>query len=595
MEFKYIAITLCLFLLAFLLYKEFSRASKARLIWRVLANVIAVACFVLLIIPITYNTHLKQSANEIILLTAGTNPDSVAKLKGTKYSFASAEIKGIKANSIPDLSYFLATHKDIRKINVYGYGLANEELKNLEGYGISFHPSEKPNGIISANWLPEIKTTEQLKVQGVYQNSNRKNVKLLFKGLGNSIDSIAVEAKSTKSFSFKNQPKQTGSAIYQLIALQGNDTLAKEPVPFLVAEQPQMKVLILASFPDFEYKFLKKWLYDNQYPLAFRSQISKNKYSSDFLNIDSLNLNRINTASLKKFDVLIIDEEALKAIGPDERQSIENAVNTGMGLFIRISNPKPATALSGKFSRFESPASKYKPLSLLLKDENYKFPRLPLEQTLFLKTARNDQPVIIDGSGKILVNSTIIGSGKILISSISSTFNWLLSGKTDDYAKYWSEILSKTARKKLEIQSVKTFPQFPSINEQTRFVVDLAEAGKVPLLKIDSIKLGPRQNIELPFEWDAVFWPTTHGWNNLSVNQSARSFYVYRNTDWQALRNQQKINLTHLFADKSKNQQRKTATTDLFYQEDVSLWWFFIGFLFASAFLWFESRILDAK
>lgn len=592
MDFKYIVLIICLLLLAFMLYKEIGRINKARLFWRILASITTVCCFALLVIPIKYNSGLKQNANEITLITEGANPDTVAKVKGIKYVIASSETKGIKTNQIPDLSYLLATNKNIRKLNIYGYGLSDEELKNLKGYELNFHPSEPPTGIISASWQSKIKTTEQLNVQGIYQNTSNKKVKLLLKGLGNSIDSILVEAKSNRSFSFKSQPKQIGKAVYRLISFQGKDTLSKEPVPFLVGEQIPMKVLILASFPDFEYKFLKKWLYDNQYPLAFRSQISKNKYSSDFLNMDSLNLNRINASSLKKFDVLIIDEEELAAISQEERTAIDIAINSGLGLFIKISNPKPTTTLGGKFSRFESPASKDKQLGLSLKEENYKLGKLPLEQTLFLKTSQNDQPLIADVSGKILVNSTIKGSGKVVVSSVASTFNWLLSGKTYDYTTYWSEILSKTARKKLEIQSVKTLPQFPSVNEQTRFVIDLAESGKVPSLKIDSIKLAPRQNIELPFEWDTIFWPTTYGWNNLSVNQSAEPFYVYKKEDWQALKNQQNINYTLQFINRTKNQQLKTAVTDISFQEEVSIWWFFIGFVFASAFLWYESRIM---
>ncbi|GGI24633.1 hypothetical protein [Pedobacter mendelii] len=592
MDFKYIVLILCLLLLAFLLYKEISRANKGRLVWRVLASLIAVICFALLIIPVKYETSLRRNANEITLLTAGINPDSIAKLKGQKYSLASADLVNAKTILIPDLSYFLATHKDIKKLNIYGNGLSDEELKSVNGYEINFHPAAKPNGVISANWQHKIKTTEQLNVQGIYQNTSNEKVKILLKGLGNSIDSLSIEPKSDKSFSFNTQPKQTGKAIYQLIALQGRDTLSKEPIPFLAGEQSPMKVLILASFPDFEYKFLKKWLFENKYPLAFRSQISKNKYSTDFLNMDSLSLNRINASSLKKFDVLIIDEEELAALGGSERAAIDNAVNSGMGIVIRILNAKSITPISGRFGRFESPVPKDKQLGLLLKDENYKFSKLPLEQTLFLKASQNDQPLVADGSGKILVNSTIKGSGKILISSLVSTFNWLLSGKTSDYTTYWSEILSKAARKKPEIQSVKTTPQFPVINEKIRFVVDLGESGKIPKLKIDSLKLAPRQNIELPFQWDTTFWPTRDGWNNLSVNQSTQSFFIYKNTDWQALRNQQKINFTQLFIDKLKNQQRKTTITDISFQEDVSPWWFFAGFLLASAFLWYESRIL---
>lgn len=595
MEFKHVVLILSMLLLIFLLYKEISSANKARLFWRILATIVAVTCFALLVIPIKYNSGLKQHADEMTLITEGANPDDLNKVQGAKYTLnASASLKN-KSIFIPDLPYFLATHKDIRKLDIYGSGLNDNELKSLEGYELNFHPSEIPSGIISASWQAKIKSTERLTVQGIYQNNSEKMVKLLLKGLGNPIDSISVEANTNKSFSFNTRPKQTGKAVYQLISFQGQDTLAKEPVPFAVDEQMPMKILILASFPDFEYKFLKKWLYDNQYPLAFRSQISKNKYSSDFLNMDKLNLNQINGSALRKFDVLIVDEEELAAITPAERAAIDNAVNAGMGLFIRISNPKPLSPASSRFVRFESPVPKDKQLSLAIKDDNYRFSKLPLEQTLYLKPSQNDQALVADAGGKVLVNSTLKGAGKILISSLSSTFNWLLSGKTSDYTTYWSEILSKAARKRIETQTLKIVPQFPSVNEQARLIVELSMSGKAPSLKTDNIKLAPRQNMELPFEWDATFWPAKSGWNDLSINQVGESFFVYKKEDWQALKYQQTINSTLEFVNNAHKKETKTKISDSIIQKEVSIWWFFAGFLFASAFLWFESRILDTK
>jgi hypothetical protein len=591
MEFKYIAILAGLLLMAFLIYKEVRRANQARLAWRILASILAVVCFVLLIVPIKYETHVQQNADEVILLTQGTNLDSVAKLKGKKYALPSVDLKNTRAITIPNLSYFLKSNPNIQKLKIYGYGLSAAELEDLKGYQIVFHPSTNPSGIISANWPAKLKTSESLQVQGTYQNSGSETVKLLLKGLGKTVDSTSIEAKANKSFSFKTNPKQTGKAVYELIALQKKDTLAKEPVPVQVGDQAPMKVLILASFPDFEYKFLKNWLYENQYPLAFRSQISKNKYASDFLNMDGFNLNQISSASLKKFDILIIDEEELAAISPGERASIDLAVKNGMGLLIRVTNVKASSTLSGRFSRFESPALKGKPLNLTLAEDHFKFNPLPLEQALFLKANQSDKPLIVDASGKTVVNSSISGYGKVLVSTLSSTYNWLLSGQKTDYTTYWSKLLANAARKRNEILAVNISPQFPVVNQKIRVVTDLAESDKLPILKIDNIQLSPRQNMELPFQWDALYWPQRAGWINLQRNQTIEPIYIYQKTDWQALKNQQILNDTHQFIKNLNTTKAKSNITDTIIENEVSVWWFFTGFLFACAFLWYESRI----
>jgi len=592
MEFKYIAMLLGILLLAFLVFKEVRRTNHARLIWRILASIIAVGCFVLLIVPIKYETHEQQNADEVILLTTGTNLDLVAKLKAKKYALPSVNLKNVQAATIPDLSYFLKSNPNIQKLNIYGYGLSATELKNLERYQIVFHPSTNPTGIIAANWPGRLKTSEPLQVQGTYQNSGSDSVKLLLKGLGRAIDSISIDARSNKSFSFKTTPKQTGKAVYELIALQQHDTLAKEPVPVQVGDQAPMKVLILASFPDFEYKFLKNWLFENQYPLAFRSQISKNKYAFDFLNTDSVNLNQINAAVLKKFDILIIDEEEFAALSPAERASIDVAVKRGMGLLMRVANVKATTTIGAKFGRYESPVLKGKGLNLMLQEDHFKFNALPLEQALFLKINQNDLPLVTDATGKNLLNSNINGYGKILISTISSTYNWLLSGQKTDYATYWSKVLANAARKKNTIQSVNIVPQFPVVSQRMNIIVDLAESGKVPILKMEGIQLSPRQNMELPFQWDAYYWPQKTGWTDLQVNQKIETAYIYQKNDWLALKNQQKLNDTHRFTKTSASVKNNTQLKDIVIEEQVSMWWFFMGFLFAAAFLWYEARIL---
>ncbi|WP_406826008.1 hypothetical protein [Pedobacter sp. KACC 23697] len=592
MEFKYVAMLAGLVLLAFLLYKEVCRGNKARLIWRILANIIAVSCFVLLMVPISYKTRVPQNTGELILFTAGTHPDSISRLKGKKYVHSSADLKNVKAINIQDLSYFLKSNPNIHKLSVYGYGLNKAELAQLKGYQVIFHPAANPTGIIAADWPGRLKTTESWQVQGTYQNSGSRAVKLLLKGLGKTVDSIEIGSKSSKAFSFKTTPKQNGKAVYELISLQKNDTLAKEPVPIQVADQAPMKVLIMASFPDFEYKFLKNWLYENQYPLAFRSQISKNKYAFDFLNLDSLSLNRISTSSLKKFDVLIIDEEELAAISPDERSSIDLAVKNGLGLLIRVANLKASTTLGGRFSRFESPALKGKPLILRLTEDQFKFNALPTEQGLFLKPDPTDQPLIFDSNGNAMVNSTINGYGKVLISTLSSTYHWLLSGQKNDYATYWSKLIANAGRKRNDMLTVNTIPQFPVVNQKTRIITALSTADKLPVLKVDNVQLSPRQNMALPFQWDALYWPQKPGWTNLEVNQTTEPIYIYRKNDWQALKYQQTLNDTHQFIQNLSQNDTKTQLADTVLTEEVSRWWFFAGFLIAAAFLWYEARIL---
>lgn len=557
-----------------------------------MATVLMLACFALLIIPISYSVKKKTPAGVLTLLTAGTHLDTIAAIKGAKYDLDSTLFpmrKSQRINHIADLAYYLKGHPTVKTVNIYGYGLSETELKALKDKQISFHPAIRPSGIISASWQKKLKATESLNVQGVYHNSTKETVKLKLYGMGTSLDSVRVKPKAQVQFSFVNRPKQMGRAVYSLIALQGNDTLSVEPVPFEVSIKAPVNVLILASFPDFEYKFLKKWLYENEYAVALRSQISKNKYSTDFLNMKAVNVNQLNQALLKNMDLVVIDEAELAAISANDRASIYNAVANGMGLIIRVANSKPESP-SQNFNQYEVLSAIEKPLSLR-SSGNLKFSDLSFKQTLFLKSGINEHPLITDETGKILVNSRLSGMGKILTSTFLSTYQWELAGKQYDYGNFWSLLFNKSSRKKIENQSVLLAPQFPSVDEKTRLSLSLAD-DKVPTIVIDSIKISPRQNMEIPSEWDGIYWAKNFGWHRLAINQTTENIYFYKNSDWKDAKNFIKLAHTrNIVADQASE---KVIDDEIEFSEieTISKWWFFVGFLLTISFLWYEQRFL---
>ncbi|RYG21808.1 MAG: hypothetical protein EOO07_01635 [Chitinophagaceae bacterium] len=517
MEIKYTVILACLAFAIFLIFKEIKRNDRSRLIWRLLASLLMMTCFVLLLIPVRYSTKKQGPLDELNFYTEKSNPYA-------------------------DLHYHLKTHPEIKKINIYGYGLFSDELKKLSDYKISFHPLGIPSGLISASWPRKIKATEHLFVQGHYHNATDKNVKLTLFGLGTTLDSAIVKANTKAKFSFIANAKQQGRAVFELIAMQDKDTLAAEPVPFEVEARVPIRVLILASFPDFEYKFLKKWLFENQYQVALRSQISKNNYSTEFLNRKRVNLSQINQSLLKDIDVAIIDEAEL-------RPELLNAVNAGMGLIIRTNSIKPTPY---------------------------------------------HQPLLRDTAGKISVDSRLNGMGKIITTTMASTYSLQLAGKEEAYSKHWSLLLNKSLRKRIPPYAYTIEPQWPSIDEKARLTVSLADAHP-PLISFADLPIAPRQNMAFPHTWDGFFWPKITGWSALSINKNKENIYCYQQTDWKAAKNYAKLKATADFVANQTNLGIKSKERAYFGSNELSKWWFFIGFLAAISFLWYEQRFLAFK
>jgi hypothetical protein len=594
MEFKYLAIGLCLILGGFLLGKEWRRANKARRALRLLASSIAVICFALFIFPVSYQAERPERPHELNLLSTGVIKDTVKNIKGrllTADARLFQSLKMPKLDLIADLPYFLKSEPEINHLNIYGYGLSADELSALQGYQLNFYPSAIPKGLISASWNPRLKSSETLSLQGIYNKEGDLPVKILLQGLGTTLDSLTINAKGENTFSLKGRPKQSGRAVYHLIALEGKDTLAKEPVPVEVQPALPLKILLLAAHPDFEYKFLKNWLFEKQYPVIFRSRISKNKYSTDFLNTENTNVNRINSTLLNKIDLLVIDEEELEVLSAAELASIRTAVDSGLGLLLRITGVKATTAISRGFDRYESPELKNKTLTQLSEQERL-FGPLPFEQAIFLRTAATDQPLLTEKTGKVLVSSRIYGMGKVTANVVPSTYNWLLNGQKEDYADFWSTLLSRTARKAAATEHWGIDPAVPVLRQRINITVDQDVPQKAPLISRNGLRLSPLQNIELPFQWQVSTWTTEQGWNEVNLNGKTEFFYVYREQDWKEQRNMAKLKATAAFVKEQKSTISPPETNVLMKNKQLSIWWFFFPFLLAVTFLWYETKML---
>jgi hypothetical protein len=558
---QYAVILSCFILLVFLLLAEVKRINKDNLLLRLLANIIAVSSLALLFIPLTYKVDIEVD-HSLNIFTPGTNQDSVPKSLRKGYALA----------SIPDLSYLLKSRPEISSVNVFGYGLAPSDLEALKYYKLNFYPSA-PSGIVSVRWNSRLSYTEKLQIQGKYINSSSNEVKLVLRGFGDSLDSAFIPAGKTSTFSLKTIPKQAGKAVLNLFAYADGKLLVEEKVPIEVTESKPMTILLLSSNPDFEYKFLKNWLFEEGHALMMRSRISKTAISSDFLNTKPVDLKIISGDILKKIDVLIADEEELATISNQEYQQIEQAVAKGMGLCIRISQPNipRSLAITRNLARYE------------LKSANDKE-----EQSLFLRPANTALAALKDKAGRIIAAKSLYGKGKVTGLVSLTTYKWLLESKESTYKRYWSDIVGGSATMKSGSAPFEIFPQFPIV--QQTFRVNARQVSlTVPTIRLNNVVLAPRQNVVLSNDWDAIADAKSVGWNRVNINGKEGSFFVYDKDSWQNLRNSAKIKAN--VAASEFSQPLKSAKLLKTIEKRFPVWIFYLLFALSSGFLWLEPKL----
>lgn len=580
-------------LLVFLIYKEVRRVNRARLFIRLLAVILAVAALVFLFFPLKYKATKNKEGEQLHLVTAGADFSTLKdELYYTTDSSVLLNSNGRRFKFIPDLAYYLQQHQDLNGVSLYGNGLEPAELKLLKNYNYKFNAAALPAGILSCSWPAVLKQAELLHIQGVFNNTTAQGVKIVLEGLGSKLDSATVPAHTSRPFSLQTQPRQLGRALYTITALNGTDSIQKEKIPFQVTESPKIKLLVLSSFPDFEYKFLKNWLFERNYQVVFRTRISKDKFSVDKLNTPAVNAETITSAMLSRFDGVIADDEELAALDPAATASLRSAIGQGLGLLIRMNDVKTLSLPARQFKIYTAADSTAKFFTPVLTGEKGRLTHLPGSQDLYIRPQPDEQPLVKDQHGKTLLSTRLAGNGKITGSIITSTYQWILAGHPADYASFWSAVIGSTVRKEEKGHNWRTIPAFPVTGKQAELIYQSAGLAS-PVIYVDSIKLNLLQNTVLPYRWESTFWPLHTGWNQLKISSNPVEYlFVYDKSDWKSVRQYQTQLENTAYSKKQTTKERNKKMQSVIIEKQVSKWWFFALFLLAVGYMWFETKLL---
>jgi hypothetical protein len=575
----YIVIIICILLAIGLIWQEAKRANKHWLVWRIVAIVIACAALACIASPLTYQREInKADEHKLILLTAGFDADSLTNKNAKTFTFDEA----VK-NNYPQAQ--LITPDELNKIDqlhVYGYGLSDYELQQLNNRPLVFHPAKISAGVTSISYNSKLKAGETLHIQGSYHNPLEKKVKLVLRGLNTGADSITIQPNAQTTFELTTVPKASGRVVYTLLA--DNDTQGSLPVQ--IGPVKPLKVLMLSASPDFESKFLKNWLSENGYSVAVRSAISKDKFNTEFINIAQFPLDRLSPSTLNKFDVVIGDLSVLNALSGAESAALKQEVaDNGLGIIVKADSAAKSSWLQRGFA-VDRPSGKEPVPSVLIINGKKSSAKLS-SGSAYISYQNGTQPLVTNAQNHILANSTISGSGKIVFTTLGNTFSWVLAGDKADYATLWSVLISKAARKSNDVANEISVFAIPFVNEPIS--LHLTNNRQLPI-NINGDNIASSQNLGVPFEWNALYWPSTEGWQSVSRNKEVSWWYTYPKTDWTVIQASVKIAVTKRHGDKYAKPIIVTKQIQGLVQIDTPKIYFYILLLAACTFLWIETK-----
>jgi hypothetical protein len=583
-------IIICSLLIAFTIMIEYRREDSSRLIWRILATLIAVAALACIAFPFTYNAKAIVNSDNAVLLTEGFSADSInygySRFFTIDKNIKKTYPKVVLLTGVQDINSVQPT---IKQLHITGYGLNTVNLQQLNGIPVVYNSPVPPQGIIAVNWQQNINVGDVLQVQGKYNNTSSKPIKLLFKGLNTSLDSVIVPAAKTTDFTLTTTPKITGRASYSLFALNSKDTVEKENVAVNIEPAKSVKILMLLASPDFETKFLKNWLSQNGYAVASRSIITRGKTSQDFVNMPKQGLDQLNPALLTQFDVVIGDLSVLKTLPGPESYTLKQQVQSGLGVIVRAdSTGKDGSWLQNDF-KVSTLSSKTLSIPLILQGQKYKTSPLNIDPS-YISDGNNLQNLVTDAQNHILATSTLNGEGKLVFTTLHTTYTWVLGGSDKDYSALWSLLINKAARKTPPIANWNTEAGIATINEPVNLQL---QSGSIPSkLTINNAMLSPQQNPFTVFNWTATYWPQSTGWQQITMGSGISSWwYTYQQNSWRSIRNLQTSAETKNYADNKNNFQTVTKQIQQSAAIEVPKMYFYLILIAACTFLWVERKL----
>lgn len=596
-------------LAAVLLILAFRREDKRRLISRLIITMLAAISLLMLALQPRWRS--KHFTSPALLITAGATPNQLKELLKS-YSFVDAfSLDGVRpwqsilpnVKAIPDIAYLKRHYPETRALHVIGHGLDDYDWPELDSVQILPHLTPLPNGIKHILGSRQVGLGQPLQLQGAMSIEDEKTFWLYLLDFTGAVDSVKLEKKNEWQFQLRSIPREVGRYLYTLqLKTPTGQQISQEAVDVSVTPPRRFAVLVLESAPRFETKYLKNWLGTQQNAVAVRLAISKERYRSEFINLLSFDLSKIDAGLLKHFDLVVIDGRSLQEMTASERQALRSQIEKeGLGVLlvpdqIVWGNDRPSFSGQPFFVPFQW--GKFTDLEERLVKPNWdgspfqitEIPAAPFE----IKSTWGVRPLVKDGMERLLAAAVQRGAGRVGVSLIENTYRWILEGNSNYHAAYWSHLLSNLSRPETH-ERWTLYSSGPVIIHRPLHL-HLATSAQAPFGEVisaarkDTIYL--QQEMDSPELWDGLYWPRESGWHQVATpNGEPYWFYVHEKTSWQTWQKAQRRAATERYAALASSTVKRNQDRYQYQSRPIPLLWFYLGFLLSITFLWLERKL----
>lgn len=505
------------------------------------------------------------------------------------------------AERVPDLATALRRHGQVQRIRVLGRGLAARDRDSNAGIPVDFTPMPHPRGLIRLDPPADTPAGAFFTLAGEAAGMEGGMAELLDPA-GRRVDSRAIGSEG--SFTLGGTARVPGLATFNL-RLRDRDKaiVADTPVPLRTLEEQPLRALLIGA-PSPEAKYLRRWAEDSG--IALQSRLDAG--GGVDLGGDGV---RLDAASLKDTDVVIIDDQALAGLSGGGRAALAQAVAGGLGVVVRMTAPASASVRDTwrTLGFIADGGSDIAPVALapmaadaetltvlrgpgtddLPDDLNAFDDPAPEVGRWALRTGPSVVPAVTDAEGALLAGWQQSGQGRVAVWAVANSFALVLGGQPDRYAQWWSETLSAVSRADSFFR-----PDVPALVQEGERTAICGIAADARVIAPDNTDVALAIDPDAGAGGCAAYWPSTSGVHKVVQTgrdgEQAFAFLVMPEAALTSIRAVETGKATVRWA----AEQSATAARSLPQRRSPG-WPYFLAWLLLGSALWFGERRVRAQ
>ncbi|HGM7287005.1 hypothetical protein [Stenotrophomonas maltophilia] len=428
--------------------------------WIVIAlQIIVAALLYFCLVPPTR----QQPAGGLVVL--GTDAGKAGALPASEGPLLllpeAADIPG--AQRVPDLATALRQHP-ASTLTLVGAGLAARDRDTVLPPDVRWQAAPEPRGWIALQPPADVAPGARFDVQAQARGAAKAKAELL-----DPADSVVdrTDVAEDGRVKLSGIARAEGRSVFQLRLLDADGHVVDSvPVPQQTLPAAPLRLLVRASAPGPELKYLRRWVAD----AGIRVQVQADTGAGVSVGDGAVAL---DAASLARSDLLLLDERSLAALSAGQLAAVRQALREGLGVLVRGAGAPSASARQrlrdlglpvqgdGSSHALELPgdgdsavlAARRGPLAAGTlptgygeeADRSSHNAPLPVLEALALQ-APGSTALLQDGTGKAVGGWRAAGKGRIGLLPLTDSWRWVLAGRDDRHGELWSGVVATLAR-----------------------------------------------------------------------------------------------------------------------------------------------------